>query len=95
MVVGASVNVAERAGRGISADATIGMNGKVHDTAARTFAARLYSRLAYSTCVKRAFHQACDEIGEKPCRGTPQFFFRRSVEPRKVVVLRPGGGDPP
>ncbi len=71
------------------------MNGKMHDTTARTFAARLYSGFAYGNSVERAFHQACDEIGDKPYRVIRQFFFHYGVDQRKVVMLRPEGGDPP
>lgn len=91
MVVVASLNVAKRAGQWISADATIRMNGEAHDTTAGTVGARPYSRFAYGNAVKRAFHQACDEPG----RGMPEFFLRHGVELRKVVVLRPEGGDTP
>ncbi len=55
MVVGASLKVAEHAGRGIAAD-------------------------------------ACDEICHEPW-AIPQFFHH--VEPLKLLVLQPGGGDPP
>ena len=91
MMVCASLNVAERAGPGISADAAIRMNGKAHDTTACTFAGRPSSRFAHGNSSGEPFYQACDE----PCRGMPQFFFRYGAEPRKVVTLRLGGGDAP
>ncbi len=90
MMVCASLSVAERADLGISADATIQINGKAHDTTACTFAARPYSRFAYGNSSRQPSSQACDE----PHRGMPQLFFRYGVEPRKVVALWPGG-DPP
>jgi hypothetical protein len=94
MVVGVSLNVAERADWGVSADATIGMNGKMHDTTARAFAARLHSGFAYDNSAKRASHQTYAEIGDEPDSIMPQ-FFHCSVDPRKIVVPRPGGGDLP
>ncbi len=93
MVAGGSLKVAEHAGWGIAADAAIGMSGAMHDTTARTFAARPYSGFAYGNTVTRVFHQACDEIGDEPW-AIPQFFFHH-VEPLKLLVLQPGGGDPP
>jgi hypothetical protein len=94
MVVGASLNVAERADWGVSADAAIGMNGEMHDTTARAFAARLHLGFAHDTSVKRASHQAYAEIGDEPYSITLQ-FFHYGVDPPKIVALRPGGGDLP
>ena len=82
MMVCASLSVAKRADLGISADATIQINGKAHDTTACTFAAPLLA-LRVRQLLKTAFPQACDE----PHRGMPQLFFRYGIEPRKVVAL--------
>jgi hypothetical protein len=70
------------------------MNGKMHDTTARAFAARLHSGFAYDNSAKRASHQAYAESGDELYSITPQ-FFNYGVDPRKIVTLRPGGGDLP
>lgn len=74
-------------------DAAIGMRGKMHDAPARVFAAHLYSGLAFGESLKRAFHQACAVIGDEPDSAIPQLFFRHGVDPHKVVLVRPEGGD--
>ena len=85
MMVCASLSVAERADLGISADATIQINGKAHDTTACTFAGRPYSRFAYGNSSRQPSPgHATSLIG-----GMPQLFFRYGVEPRKVVALWP------
>lgn len=94
MVVGASLNVAERVDWGVSADTTIGMNGKMHDTTARAFAARLHPGFAHDNSAQGASHQAYAAIGGAPYGITPQ-FFRDSIDPRQIVVPRPGGGGLP
>ena len=76
-------------------DAVIGMRGTMHDTQARVFAAHLYSRLAFGNSLARAFHQACSGIGDEPDSGVPQLFFAHGVDPHKVNLVRPEGGDPP
>ena len=48
-------------------------------------------RFVYGNAVNRAFQQACDE----PRWGMTKLFFCHGVEPRKVVVLHPRGGDTP
>lgn len=70
-------------------DAAIGMRGKMHDTPARTFAAYLYSGLAFGNSLKRSFHQACAAIGDEPDSAVPQLFFRNGCDPHKVVLVRP------
>jgi hypothetical protein len=72
-------------------DAAIGMDGKMHDEAARTFAAQLYSALAFGHSLKRAYHQACAFIGDQPDALVPQIFFRDGIDPHKVVLVRPPG----
>jgi hypothetical protein len=76
-------------------DAAIGMRGAMHDVPARVFAAHLYSGLAFGNSVKRAFHQACTAIGDEPDSLVPQLFFRHRVDPHRVVLVRPEGGDRP
>jgi hypothetical protein len=70
-------------------DAAIGMDGRMHDVPARTFAAALYSALAYGCSLKKAFHQACAAIGNHPDALVPQIFFRDGVDPHKVLLVRP------
>jgi hypothetical protein len=75
-------------------DGAIGMRGEMHDGPARTFAAFLYSGLAFGKPLKQAFHQACAQIGDEPDSVIPQLFFRDGVDPRKVILVRPGGDRP-
>jgi hypothetical protein len=69
----------------------IGMRGTIQDTQARVFAAHLYSRLAFGNSLARAFRQACSAIGVEP----DSMVLSHGVEPHKVVLVRPEGGDPP
>jgi len=87
----------ERHGRGAAqfVDAAIGMRGTMHDTQARVSTAHLYSRLAFGNSLARAFQQACSAIGVEPDSVVPQLFFGHGVDPRKVALVRPEGGDPP
>jgi hypothetical protein len=73
------------------ADATIGMRGQMHDIRP----AHLFSGLAFGNSLRRAFHQACTAIGDEPDSMVPQLFFRHGVDPHKVVLVRPEGGDTP
>jgi hypothetical protein len=66
----------------------------MHDTPARVFAAHLYSSLAFGNSLARACHQACTAIGDEPDSMVPQLFFGHGVDPDKVVLVRPEGGDP-
>jgi hypothetical protein len=74
-------------------DGCIGMRGKMHDTPARSFAAHLYSGLAFGCSLRSSFHQACAAIGDEPDSAVPQLFFRNGSDPHKTVLVRPGGGD--
>lgn len=77
------------------ADAAIGIQGQMHDTPARNFAAYLYSGLAFGNSVKRAFHQACAAIGDEPDSVMPQLFFRHGIDPHTVILVRPEEGGTP
>jgi len=74
-------------------DGAIGMRGEMHDTAARTFAASLYSGLAFGRSLKHAFYQACAAIGDEPDSSVPQLFFRDGTDPHEIVLVRPGHDD--
>ena len=60
---------------------------------ARTFAAHLYSGLAFGRSLKSAFHQACAAIGDEPDSAVPQLFFRNGGDPHKTVLVRPAAHD--
>lgn len=74
-------------------DGAIGMRGDMYDAPARTFAASLYSGLAYGKSLKHAFYQACAAIGDRPDRTVPQLFFRAGMDPHEIVLARPGPDD--
>jgi hypothetical protein len=71
-------------------EASIGMRGQIKDMAARTFAAALYSGLAYGHSLQNSFQQACAAIRHLPDSAVPQLFFRDGIDPHKVVLVRPG-----
>jgi hypothetical protein len=74
-------------------DGAIGMRGDLYDLPARTFAASLYSGLAFGKSLKRAFYQACAAIGNEPDSTVPQLFFRDGTDPHEIVLVRPGNDD--
>ena len=74
-------------------DGAIGMRGDLRDLSARTFAASLYSGLAYGRSLKHAFYQACADIGDQPDREIPQLFFRAGIDPHEIVLACPGPDD--
>jgi hypothetical protein len=78
-----------RAAAGI-VEASIGMRGQIQDMSARTFAASLYSGLAFGNSLQSSFQQACTTIDDLPDRAAPQLFFRDGIDPHKVVLVRPG-----
>jgi hypothetical protein len=74
-------------------DGAVGMRGDIRDAPARTFAASLYSGLAFGKSLKRAFYQACAAIGNEPDSSVPQLFFRDGTDPHEIVLVRPGEDD--
>jgi hypothetical protein len=74
-------------------DGAIGMRGDIHDAPARTFAASLYSGLAFGRSLKHSFYQACAAIGNEPDSSIPQLFFRDGTDPHEIVLVRPREDD--
>ncbi|MGN9906777.1 hypothetical protein ACTMTJ_04390 [Phytohabitans sp. LJ34] len=71
-------------------DVVIGMRGRLPDTMARMFAARVYSSLAFGESMRKAFEQGLLEVEKFPeARVVPQLYHRPGVDPHKVVLVRP------
>jgi hypothetical protein len=73
----------------------IGTRGEISDRAAITFGASFYRSIAFGQSVQAAYDQAraALALGQSTDRECPQLVVRPGVDPRRLVLVTPGGVD--
>lgn len=77
--------------------AAIGMKTSIGDSAARVFAAALYSAIGFGLSLKRAFEQAKAALMLEgiPEQDTPELFVAAGVQPEELILVRPSDNPKP
>lgn len=78
-------------------DAAIGMDQPINDAAAKTFAAQLYSAIAFGLPLQKAFDQACLQVQLSLGAGSggPRLYAADGLDADEIYLVHPPSGADP
>jgi len=78
-------------------DAAIGMDQPINDDAAKTFAAQLYSAIAFGLPLQKAFDQACLQVDLSLGAGSgePRLYMANGLDADEIYLVHPPVGQDP
>lgn len=78
-------------------DAAIGMDQPINDDAAKTFAAQLYSAIAFGLPLQKAFDQACLQVQLSLGAGSgePRLYAADGLDADEIYLVHPPAGEDP